>query len=70
MPIHPKWKYVYWFAAFGFFGIVIESFYIFSWRPALMVLAVLCFSAVSTYIYKKMSWMRHNIIRVDLDNTD
>lgn len=70
MSIDVKYKYVYWFAAFSFFGIVIESFYIFSFGPALMVLAVFCIPTVSTYIFKKIPWQRHVIARVEPDNTD
>lgn len=70
MSIHGKWKYFYWFAAFSFFGIVIEILYIFSGGTAAMVLAGLCISTVSTCIYKKIPWMIHNTVRIKPDNTD
>ncbi len=70
MSISQKWKYVYWFVAFGIFGILIEVFRLFGGstaKIAVTILTILCFSWLSTYIYRKMPWMITSIVRIDAE---
>lgn len=72
--MNPKWKYVYWFAVFSVYSLLLKIcsalFQGLTAKIAIIALTTLCVSWGSTFICGKIRWWSWDISRVEEDHTN